>query len=93
MKIENNSFSRMQKMGTNKNCYHLSLSGEVVHGGRQLAQSAARVLLKAVCLLQFWSERAGQRRRLAALDGRMLKDIGISSTDAARESAKWFWQD
>lgn len=80
-------------MGTNENCYHLSLPGEIAHGGRRLVRSADRFLLKTVCLLQLWSERASQRRRLAELDGHMLKDIGISRADAAREYGKWFWQD
>jgi uncharacterized protein YjiS (DUF1127 family) len=69
------------------------LSAEIAHGGRRLARSVDRFLLTAVCLLQVWSERAAQRRRLAELDGRMLKDIGLSRADAARESGKWFWQD
>lgn len=36
--------------------------------------------------------RAEQRRALAALDARMLKDVGITTGDAARESAKPFWR-
>ncbi len=33
-----------------------------------------------------------QRRALLALDDRMLKDIGISRTDALREGGKPFWR-
>jgi uncharacterized protein YjiS (DUF1127 family) len=40
-----------------------------------------------------WCERAEQRRRLAQLDNRMLRDIGLSRSEAYRESSKWFWQD
>ena len=43
-------------------------------------------------LLQFWFERARQRRELSMMDGHLLKDIGISRYDAVREADKWFWQ-
>lgn len=36
-------------------------------------------------------ELARQRRRLLALDDRMLKDIGITRADACREGARPFW--
>lgn len=39
-----------------------------------------------------WQERAEQRTHLAGMDHRMLKDIGISSVDADRESSKPFWK-
>jgi uncharacterized protein YjiS (DUF1127 family) len=39
-----------------------------------------------------WSERARQRRTLAALDERMLKDIGLTRADVATESEKPFWR-
>ena len=45
-----------------------------------------------VDLLQTWQERARQRRRFAALDDRMLRDIGASAADVERETRKWFWQ-
>lgn len=38
-----------------------------------------------------WQERAEQRAYLAAMDERMLKDLGISHVDAVRESSKPFW--
>lgn len=37
--------------------------------------------------------RAAQRRRLAEIDERMLKDVGITPAEAARESAKPWWHD
>lgn len=43
-------------------------------------------------LLQGWQERAKQRRQLAALDDRMLRDIGVSTADVEQETWKWFWQ-
>ena len=39
-----------------------------------------------------WQERHEQRAHLAGMDERMLKDIGVSHVDAARESGKPFWQ-
>ena len=44
--------------------------------------------------LQFadWSARAHQRRRLAALDDRLLKDIELNRTDAMAECSKPFWR-
>lgn len=41
----------------------------------------------AACL-----DRAAQRRVLATLDDRMLKDIGLTRVDAAQECAKPFWR-
>lgn len=43
-------------------------------------------------LLQTWQERSRQRRQLAALDDRMLRDIGASTADVEWETGKWFWQ-
>lgn len=41
--------------------------------------------------LALWIGRARQRRDLAALDARMLRDIGVSEGAAIREAAKPFW--
>ncbi|MBH62059.1 MAG: hypothetical protein CL569_06350 [Alphaproteobacteria bacterium] len=43
-------------------------------------------------LLVEWNERAIQRRQLAEMDPRMLKDIGITHTDAWHKSNKPFWR-
>ncbi len=39
-----------------------------------------------------WQERDRQRRHLASLDDRMLRDIGISRADAEHEAAIPFWR-
>jgi uncharacterized protein YjiS (DUF1127 family) len=39
-----------------------------------------------------WRERARSRRLLQRLDDRMLRDVGLSRSDADREGAKHFWQ-
>jgi uncharacterized protein YjiS (DUF1127 family) len=49
-------------------------------------------LATALTRLAEWQERAEQRTHLAGMDDRMLKDIGITSVDAARESGKPFWK-
>lgn len=40
-----------------------------------------------------WWTLARQRRALARLDRRMLKDIGLSRADALAESVRPFWDD
>ena len=50
----------------------------------------AKRLLKT---LEVWIDRVRQRRQLATLDDRMLKDIGITRIEANREIAKPFWRD
>lgn len=39
-----------------------------------------------------WQERAQERRHLQRLDDRLLKDMGLTQADVAREAAKSFWQ-
>ena len=56
------------------------------------AEAMWKALGRAVRWYADCQARAEQRRALAALDGRMLKDIGLTTGDAARESAKPFWQ-
>lgn len=43
-------------------------------------------------LLVTWNERARQRHQLRSFDDRMLRDIGVTRTDARVESAKPFWR-
>ena len=47
---------------------------------------------RALDTLLVWQERSRQRRALARLDDRMLRDIGISRADVAAECAKPFWR-
>ena len=39
-----------------------------------------------------WRERAKQRRELANLDYRTMRDLGISPTDVQFEASKPFWR-
>lgn len=40
-----------------------------------------------------WPTRRRQRRHLASLDDRMLRDIGLSRADAEREAGKRPWRE
>jgi uncharacterized protein YjiS (DUF1127 family) len=39
-----------------------------------------------------WMERSRQRRALAELDDRLLRDIGLTCDQARRESSSPFWK-
>jgi uncharacterized protein YjiS (DUF1127 family) len=54
--------------------------------------------LTVLCLhlLQTWIDRHRQRKALgdlAAMNGHLLQDIGVSQAAALREAAKPFWRD
>ncbi|MFQ5937583.1 MAG: DUF1127 domain-containing protein [Acidiferrobacterales bacterium] len=55
-------------------------------------ESPGEMLSYAVERLLEWQERANQRYALRELDDHLLKDIGISRADAAREAGKPFWK-
>ena len=45
-----------------------------------------------LAMIRSWIERTRQRHALAGLDDQMLRDIGITRVDAARECEKPFWR-
>ena len=51
-----------------------------------------RMLQRLGHALAIWQERDRQRRALARLDDRLLRDIGVDRSSAARETAKPFWR-
>lgn len=59
-----------------------------IHPG--LGAAAAGTWARALRLLGLAVVVAAERRQLAALDDRMLKDIGLSRSTAAREVARDF---
>jgi uncharacterized protein YjiS (DUF1127 family) len=59
---------------------------------RPAERGAATLLCRLSDAVLAWSERAGQRRELAALSERELRDIGLNRLDVARETAKPFWR-
>ena len=46
----------------------------------------------AFAMIKSWIERTRQRQALAGLDDQMLRDIGITRVEAARECEKPFWR-
>ena len=42
--------------------------------------------------IQLWARRSNERRLLGQMNQRMLDDIGLTTADVAKESAKYFWQ-
>ncbi|MHA1152864.1 MAG: DUF1127 domain-containing protein [Alphaproteobacteria bacterium] len=52
----------------------------------------ARFWARLWALLSIWHSRAVQRRALAALDHRLLCDVGLTRDQAAAESQKPFWR-
>ena len=56
------------------------------------ARKPVRPFAAALARLAVWIERARQRDALAGLDGHMLRDIGITRAEAARECGKPFWR-
>ncbi len=67
------------------------------HAGsrRPTAASFGEILLEAAAralrTLLTWQERDRQRRALAQLDARMLKDVGLSRAEVDLELRKPFW--
>lgn len=43
-------------------------------------------------LPSLWLERSSQRKVLASLDARQLRDCGLNSLDVYREAMKPFWR-
>lgn len=54
--------------------------------------SFGRIARDLVDLLALWRDRAGQRRALAKLDERILRDIGVGRAEADEEAGKPFWR-
>jgi len=50
--------------------------------------SLYRILKRKVLI---WYQRSRQRRALGNLDDRLLRDVGISRKQAAKETRKLFW--
>jgi uncharacterized protein YjiS (DUF1127 family) len=58
-----------------------------------MGQLVAVLAWHAATSLVIWQERLRQRHTLAALDDRMLRDMGLSRSDIDAETRKGFWQD
>ena len=60
--------------------------------GDRLPRRPGGWMLRLFNVLLEWQDRAVQRRHLASLDDRMLKDIGLDRADVIRETYKPFWR-
>jgi uncharacterized protein YjiS (DUF1127 family) len=58
----------------------------------QSRPAAKPALERAIDTVLLWHERMKSRRVLAALDDRMLRDVGIDQATARRESGMPFWR-
>ena len=58
-----------------------------------MGELIAAVAWHAATSLVIWQERLRERHTLAALDDRMLRDMGLSRSDIDAETRKGFWQD
>ena len=74
------------------NCIDTKHMSPMGTGWRTGARKAWRAVLRGIEILSLAMDRARQRRALAGLDDRMLKDIGISRYDVEREIRKRPWQ-
>jgi len=54
--------------------------------------SIADCLISSVGMVGIWRQRLRQRKQLASLDDRLLRDVGLTRADVARETAKPFWR-
>jgi len=72
------------------------LLGTRESAARRPQQALARRLFTLVrtcaALSRTWRQRVLQRRALADLDARLLRDIGVHARAARAEAGKWFWQ-
>ncbi len=65
-----------------------------LHDTPQVALAGAFAAASAVGqVLATWRRRARERRELANIDHRTLRDLGISPTDVRFEADKPFWRD
>ncbi len=68
-----------------------SLVGRPAGLTRRLRRGVRRALRAAVAVLAEHERLARERRRLAELDDRQLRDIGLTRHEAAREARRHFW--
>ena len=61
-------------------------------GTTGLRQTLGQLLLRAGTVINLWYERGRQRRDLARLDDRLLRDIGIDRATVEQEILKPFWR-
>lgn len=74
-------------------CIDTKSTSVTLHGTlRPQVRPTAGTTIGAIDLVFLWVERVRQRRALAGLDRRMLRDIGLDPGTAWAESRKPFWR-
>ena len=63
-----------------------------IHLGPTGRKVGAPLSFRVVDLMLSWVERARQRRHLAELDDRLLRDIGVSRAEVEAEISRPFWR-
>lgn len=61
-------------------------------GQRSPCRMMAELLSAAMSMVRLWLRRRDERHALAAFDRQMLRDIGVTPSEAAREISKPFWR-
>ena len=77
-----------------RNIGHISADAVMLHGTHLptvLPRSTQSRLRAWGSAIRTWFERGRQRRALAELDDRLLRDIGVTFEQAKREAARPFW--
>ncbi len=74
-----------------KRCAELVASEGRIDAGYFRGRVLATVVRGLETLL-LWQCRANERHALAQLDDRILRDLGLSRSDVARELRKPFWR-
>ena len=62
----------------------------ITRAGNRLGINA--LAIAALLVLKCWRGRSRQRRHLRELDDRLLRDVGLSRENVAREVEKPFWR-
>ena len=70
----------------------LSHAQTVLFTARAPLPTTARLLVAAAVVVTKWDRNRRSRRHLAALDGHLLTDIGLTPGAARSEAARPFWQ-
>jgi len=60
--------------------------------GASRSTATANVVTRVLDVVFGWLERSRQRRHLAELDDRLLRDIGISRAEVEAEMSRPFWR-
>lgn len=70
----------------------LRLVDEPALSTREKGSGPFLLMQRTLAALRVWAARARQRRDLGRLDGRLLRDIGVTPFDVERETGKPVWR-